>query len=115
MSDQAPERTASQKRAAHPDFVKTFSLAAVYHRLPLGMLAPEATPPSPKRHYRSAYRYLGFGDLAQPHTLASLTLFEVVLRLVVFAPLRDYLAQLYNVDSAQGLVRYDPFSLFLCV
>ena len=115
MSDQAPERIASQKRAAHPDFVKTFSLAAVYHRLPLRMLAPEATPPSPKRHYRSAYRYLGFGDLAQPHTLASLTLFEVVLRLVDFAPLRDYLAQLYYVDSAQGQVPYDPVSLFLCV
>jgi hypothetical protein len=115
MTDNASERTASQKRAAHPDFVKTFSLAATGHCLPLRLLPPKDTPPSPKRHYRSEYRYLGFQDLAQPHTLASLTLFEVVLRLVDFAPLRDYLAQFYYVVSAKGQVPFDPVSLFLCV
>jgi hypothetical protein len=115
MSDQASEMTARQKRAARLDFVRTFSLAAIGNRLPLRVLSPEGTPPSPKQQYRSQYRYLGFQDLAQPHTLASLTLFEVVLRLVDLAPLRDYLAQLYYVVSAQGQVPYDPVSLFLCV
>ena len=114
MSDQASELTAIQKRAAHPDFVKAFSLAAICHRLPLRLVAPEGTPPSPKRHYRSEYRHLGFEELAQPSILACLTLFEVVLRLVDLTPLRDYLAQFYYVVSAKGQVPFDPVSLLLC-
>lgn len=115
MSDKTPAPTASQKRAAHPDFVPTFSLAAIRAQLPVRLLGPQATPPSLKRHYRSEYRYLGGEDLVQSGRLARLTLFEVVLRLVDFAPLRDYLAQGYYAASAKGQVPFDPVSLFLCV
>jgi len=108
------ELTASQKRAAHPDFVKTFALSALRDRLPLRFPVPEGLPPSPKRHYRSHYRYLGPDDLAIPVILASLTLFEIALRLIDFSPLRDFLAQFY-VQSARGQVPFDPVSLFLCV
>ena len=114
MNDKTTELTASQKRAAHPDFVKTFSLAAIREQLPLRVVVPAGTPPSPKRHYRSEYRYLGCADLAQPTLLVSLTLFEIALRLVDLAPLRDYLAQCYYVASAKGQVPFDPISLFLC-
>ncbi len=62
-----PELTASRKRAAHPDFVPTFSLTAVQERLPLRFPVPPGLLPSPKCHYRSQYRYLGYADLADPN------------------------------------------------
>jgi hypothetical protein len=86
---------ASRKRAAHPDFVPTFSLDALRSQLPFRISVSQDVPPSPKRHYRSEYRYLGCEDLACPSGLANLSLFEVALRLIDFSPLRDYLAQAY--------------------
>jgi len=115
MSDNGVDLTASRKRAAHPDFVPTFSLEALRARLPLRLSVPDGTPPSPKRHYRSAYRYLGYEDLTQPDTLANFTLFEIALRLFDFSSLRDYLAQFCFAGSAKGQVPFDPVSLFLCV
>jgi hypothetical protein len=112
MSDE-PTLTASRKRAAHPAFVSTFSLGALEARLPFRFPVPEGVPPSPKRRYRSMYRYLNHADLAQPDCLAKLTLFEMALRLIDFAPLRDYLAEAYYVVSAKGQVPFDPVSLFL--
>jgi hypothetical protein len=114
MSENSAELTASQKRAAHPDFVKTFSLDALRDRLPFRFPVPEGLPPSPKRLYRSRYRYLGPEDLALPAILATLTLFEIALRLIDFSPLRDYLAQCY-VQTARGQVPFDPVSLCLCL
>ena len=114
MSD-TPDLTASRKRAAHPDFVPTFSLGALQERLPLRFAAPQGVSPSRKRRYRSAYRYLGDTDLACPDPLADLTLFEVALRLIDFSPLRDYLAGAYYLGGARGQVPFDPVSLFLCV
>jgi hypothetical protein len=106
---------ASRKRAAHPDFVPTFSLDALRARLPLRFAGPQGVLPSGKRRYRSAYRYLGYADLACATRLANFTLFEVALRLVDFAPLRDYLAGAYYLGGARGQVPFDPISLFLCV
>lgn len=106
--------TASQKRAAHPDFIPTFSLEALRPLLPLRFPVPENLPPSPKPRYRSSYRYLGFEELTDPAILATLTLFQIALRLIDFCPLRPYLAQCY-VPSAKGQVPFDPVSLFLCV
>jgi hypothetical protein len=118
MSDNASELTASRKRALQPQFVQIFSLvgsASLRDRLPLRLCVPEGTPPSPKRRYRSDYRYLGYDDLTQPGELGNLTLFEVALRLFDFASLRDYLAQSCYVLSTKGQVPFDPVSLFLCV
>jgi hypothetical protein len=105
--------TASQKRAAYPDFVPTFSLAALRSRLPLPFPVAPDLPPSPKLQYRSHYQYLGYADLATAPVLASLEPFEVALRLIDFSPLRDELAQIY-VPSARGQVPFDPVSLLLC-
>jgi hypothetical protein len=104
---------ASQKRAQHPDFLPTFSLAALEPQLPLPFPAP-AAPASPKRRYRSAYQYLGYAELANPTTLASLEPFEITLHLIDFSTLRNYLAQNY-VPSARGQTPFDPVSLFLCL
>ena len=109
------EPTAPQKRAAHPDFVPTFSLDALQARLPLPFPVPEEVPPSPKEQYRSRYRYLGYEALADPAVLKRLSPFEVALHLIDFAPLRDYLAAHYYAGGTRGQVPFDPVSLFLCL
>jgi hypothetical protein len=106
---------ASRKRAAHPDFVPTLSLGALRGRLPFRFPVPAGVLPSPKRRYRSEYRYLGYEDLACSTQLVNVTFFEVALRLIDFSPLRDYLAQAYYSYSAKGQVPFDPVSLFLSV
>jgi hypothetical protein len=82
----AQQLIASRKRAAHPDFVPTFGLDALRTGLPLGCAGPQGVLPSGKRRYRSAYRYLADADFACASHLANLTLFEVALRLIDFAP-----------------------------
>jgi len=115
MSPQDTNLTASQKRAANPAFVQTFSLAALKEHLPFRFPLPGETPRSPKERYRSTYRYLGYNDLADAATLSLLSLFEIALRLIDFSPLRDYLAARYYTDSTRGQTPFDPVSLFLCV
>jgi len=112
-SDVTKPLSASQKRARRPDFVATFSLAALQPQLPLRFPAP-AAPPSPKHQYRSVYQYLGYAELADPTSLAVLEPFEIGLHLIDFSPLRNYLAQSY-VASARGQTPFDPVSLLLCV
>lgn len=114
MSDMPVVLTATQKRLAHPDFVPTFSLAAVRERLPFPFPVPQSVPASAKRRYRSWYCYPGYAALADPTVRASLSPFEVSLRLIDFAPLRDYLAQAYFAPSARGQTPFDPVSLVLC-
>lgn len=105
--------TASQKRAANPDpstgsghrFVKTFSLEALKDRLPFRFPVPEDVLPSPKRRYRSQYCYLGYDHLLIPGILATLTRFEIALRLIDFSPLRDYLAQFPGLSVQDRLLR----------
>lgn len=105
-------RVASQKRAQHPDFVPTFSLAALQPQLPLRFPAPADVPTSCKHQYRSAYQYPGYAELADPVTLTNLEPFEVALHLIDFSPLRNYLAQCY-LPSARGQTPFDPVSLLL--
>ncbi len=106
---------ASRKRAAHPEFVSTFSLGALQARLPLRFAATEGVRICVKGRYRSQYRYLGNADLTGPNPLADLTLFEVALCLIDFSPVHDYLAVAYYTGSARGQVPFGPVSLFLCV
>lgn len=115
MSAPPSSLDASQKRAAHPDFVRTFSLEAVRDRLPIRLVPALAAPVCPKGRYRSEYRYLGWDDLGQPAVWPKLSLFEIVLRLFDFAPVRDYLAGHCYRASRKGQVPFDPVSLFLCL
>ena len=81
--------------------------------MPFRFPVPDDLPPSPKKRYRSFYRYPGADDPADPAILAILSLFEIALRLIDFSPLRDLFAQ-YYVQSGKGQVPFDPVSLFLC-
>ncbi len=114
MSDTPVILTATQKRRAHPDFVPTFSLSTRRDQLPFPFRAPQSVPPSAKRRYRSWYSYPGYAALADPVVRATLSPFEVSLRLVDFSPLRDYLAAVYFAPSARGQTPFDPVSLLLC-
>ena len=106
--------SASQKRAAHPDFLPTFSLEALQPHLPLRFPVPAGLPPSPKTHYRSHYQYPGYVDLAEPTVLATLDGFEIALRLIDFSRCATTLARIYQ-PSARGMAPFDPVSLLLCV
>lgn len=87
---------------------------ALRPRLPLPWPAPAEVPPSPKTHYRSHYVYLASADLLMHSALwGEKQEFELLLRLVDFAPLRPVLAQLLGWTSAKGWSPFDPVSMFL--
>ena len=102
-----------QTRAADPDFVQACSIAGLSEILPLPWPTPEETPPSPKRKYRSQYRYLGFDDLLQNDWTDQMSSFDLLLRLIDFEGLRPVLAERLGWISARGKVPFDPISLFL--
>jgi hypothetical protein len=106
--------TAEHKRAHNEAFATTFSLDVLRDRLPLPFPVTDDVAVSPKRRYRSAYRYLGCDDLADPVRLRQLSDFEVALRVVDFGTLRDLLAAHY-VRSAKGQAPFDPVSMLLCL
>jgi hypothetical protein len=105
--------TAVASRAQDALFVAQCSWAGLRHKLPLPWLARPDTPPCPKRRFRSHYVYLGGQDLADPLVRQQLSEFELLLRLVDFAPLRPLLAQILGWTSARGYTPFDPISLFL--
>jgi hypothetical protein len=105
--------TPTQTRQQHPEFVAHCSFAALKPQLPLRWPALPDLPPSPKRRYRSAYRYLGATDLDEQATWDNHSDFELLLRLVDFSPLRPLLAQLLGWTSAKGQTPFDPVSLLL--
>jgi len=106
--------SAVAKRAAHPDFIPTFSLDALRDRLPLKPPVPGQAPPSPRPHYLSHYCYLGVADLADPAVLPTLSPFEVSLRLIDFSSWRDWLATHYK-PTHRGQWPYDPVSMVLAL
>lgn len=107
----APSPT--EARAQDADFVNSCSLPALQERLPLPWPTPPDVPPSPKRSYRSHYTYLGWNDLLEPSVWASLSDFDLLLRLVDFSGLRPVLAQRLGWTSARGWLPFDPVSTFL--
>ena len=88
-------------------------MAGLAERLPLSWPTPAQTPPSPKRKYRSQYRYLGSDDLWEPNWPEQLSSFDLLLRLIDFEGLRPVLAERLGWTSAKGKVPFDPLSLFL--
>lgn len=106
--------SAPETRQQQPTFVRACGFQALYSRLPLAWPAPADVPSSPKMHYRSHYVYRGAADLlASPTLWETLSDFELLLRLVDFAPLRPVLAQLLGWTSAKGWIPFDPLSMFL--
>ena len=112
LSQERPTLSASQKRALNPLFVPTWSIEALLPKLPLRFPVEPDLPPSPKRHYRSQYRYLGPEPLLDPTRRANLTDFQIALYLIDFSPLEPRLARIY-VPSLKGQVPFHPVSMFL--
>ena len=105
--------TASQQRSGDPALVASLSFPALLDSLPLSLPVPADTPPSPKRHYRSQYTYLGYEDLPDPAVWSTLSLFDLALRLIDFSSLEAVLAQIVYASSARGHVPFHPVSMFL--
>jgi len=108
-------KTASQKRAAHPEFARTFAYRVLAAKLPLQLPTTPGIPPSRKSSYRSAYRYPGHANLAKPATCAGLSDLEIAVRLIDFSNLRDELASRLYHATDRGQTPFDPVSMFLCL
>lgn len=105
--------TPQQTRLGDEAWVGRIGFAALKGRLPLRWPAPADTPPCPKRRMRSAYVYPGWQRLLEETTWEGLSLFELLLYLVDFSPLRPVLAQLMGWRNDRGFPPYDPLSIFL--
>lgn len=112
-ADLSPDKlTASERRALQPLLITTWSLQALWPRLPLLFPGDPDLPPSPKTRYRSQYRFPGAEPLKDPAQLAVMSPFEVSLHLIDFSPLEPLLAQHYR-HSHKGEVPFHPLSMFL--
>ena len=88
--------TATQTRAQDADLVNQCRLGnpsagsgqALQKRLPLSWPRPPETRPSPKKQYRSHYRYRGYEKLTEPTVWEYLPPFEMLLYLIDFSGLR---------------------------
>lgn len=113
--------TSVQTRAQDADLVNQCRLTnptassgeGLQSRLPLLWPTPPETPPSPKKQYRSHYRYQGYEKLTEPDVWAYLTPFEIALHLIDFSGLRPVLAQQLGWQTARGQIPFDPVSMFL--
>ena len=113
--------TSVQARAQDADLVNQCRLVnpaaspgeSLQDRLPFLWPTPPETPPSPKKQYRSHYRYRGYAKLTEPDVWAYLTPFEIALHLIDFSGLRPVLAQQLGWRTARGQIPFDPISMFL--
>jgi len=105
--------TPVQTRAQDADLVNQCRLSSLKNRLPLLWPTPPETPPSPKKQYRSHYRYRGYEKLTDPAVWEYLSSFEIALHLIDFSGLRPALAQQLGWQTACGQIPFDPVSIFL--
>jgi hypothetical protein len=104
--------TAIQKRAQNAEALASFSLDHLKRELPLVFPRDPDLPPSPKPHYRSAYRYLGVDDL-DAEALEMFSPFETAVRLFDYSHLEPLLAAHIYKPSAKGQVPFHPVSMYL--
>jgi hypothetical protein len=106
---QEKKPTARQKRAANQEALARFALPNLWSRLPLSFPLNPDLPLSPKPHYR----YLVPEGLDDPHTLETLSPFDIALRLIDYSNLERLLAARIYVASAKGPVPFHPVSMLL--
>lgn len=110
MSKEKP--TAIDKRAEKPAALARFAWSALQSRLPLIFPLAADLPASPKRKYRSEYRYLGWAGLDEA-IWNNASSFEFQLYLIDYRSLERLLAQRIYQPSAKGQVPFDPVSMYL--
>lgn len=111
MTDSKPP-TAVEKRAHNPTALARFQLRQLQQKLPLVFPADATLPPSPKPHYRSAYRYLGTAEL-NADSLQVFSVFDISVQLFDYSALEPRLAAQLYVASAKGQVPFHPVSMYL--
>lgn len=94
-------------------FTNPSAKSALQNRLPLTWPTPLRTTPSPKKQYRSHYRYRGYEKLTDPAVWEYLSSFEIALHLIDFSGLRPILAQQLGWQTGRGQVPFDPVSMVL--
>ena len=104
--------TASQKRAQNRKALAPFALHTLKATLPLVLSRGSDLPPSPKRHYRSVYRYPGLDDLNE-ESFETFSTFEIGVRLFDYSSLESLLAAHVYQASAKGQVPFHPVSMYL--
>jgi hypothetical protein len=104
--------TATKKRAQNREALTSFPLQKLKEKLPLVLPCDPNLPPSPKLHYRSAYRYLGL-DALNEETLETFSPFEIGVRLFDYSSLEPLLAAHIYTASAKGQVPFHPVSMYL--
>jgi len=109
----ATKSTPQQTRSGDRAWVARLGFENLQTRLPLRWPAPPDTPPCPKVRFRSHYTYRGWQGLRTERVWQQLTLFELLLFLVDFSPLRPLLARLMGWRNDRGWRPFDPVSIFL--
>ncbi|NIN65146.1 MAG: hypothetical protein GTO63_10690, partial [Anaerolineae bacterium] len=105
--------TAVQKRADHKEALAPFALCNLWPRSPLNFRLDPGLPPSPKRRYRSQYRYLDSEGLDDPQTFETLSSLDIALRLTDYSNLEPLLAAHIYLPSAKGQTPFHPVSTYL--
>jgi hypothetical protein len=109
----APRKpTAIEKRAQNLEALAPFVLGTLKQKLPLVFPRDPDLPPSPKPHYRSTYRYLGFDDLNE-EMLETYSPFEIAVGIFDYSHLEPLLAAHIYVPSAKGQAPFHPVSMYL--
>jgi hypothetical protein len=108
----AKTATAIKKRAQNQEALARFTLHELKQKLPLTLTTDPDLPPSPKRRYRSAYRYLGFNDVNE-EAIETFSSFEISARLFDYTSLESLLAANIYVPSARGQVPFHPVGMYL--
>jgi hypothetical protein len=102
-----------ETRTADAAWVEGRRFQALLSQLPLRWPSDPQTPTCRKVRFRCHYRYPGWADLQNPQAWEQLSLYELLLRLVDFSPLRPVLAQLLGWHNDRGWRPFDPVSIFL--
>ena len=96
LAAEGAAKSAIAKLAESPLLSPLFSAQALLPCLPLPFPSDPGCPPSPKRRYRSTYRYPSPQVLLQEGKLETMTDFQISLHLIDFSPLRDELARIHR-------------------
>lgn len=109
---------AVQKRAVNKAALGRFSFRRLARHLPLTFPQadlPEGQERSPKRRYRSHYRYQGFSRLRARAVWRNASPFTIATSLFDFSNLEPLLAAHLYRRSAKGQVPFHPVSMYLLI
>jgi len=109
------EETARELREQVKRFKTTFSLDALWAKLPLRFPSQQSGGESLRFRALSWYTYPGWAALTDAGQLTVMSAFYIALHVIDFSPLRAELVALTEITrDGRGQTPFDPVSLFLC-